>query len=47
MAIKLPAISEPLRTMIVNFGLTRSPSGEAPVPSVSYRWVDRLRSASF
>ncbi|HYP87999.1 MAG TPA: hypothetical protein VEQ59_07590, partial [Polyangiaceae bacterium] len=36
-----------LRTMIVNFGLTRSPSGEAPVPSVSYRWVDRLRSASF
>ncbi|HYQ16588.1 MAG TPA: hypothetical protein VEQ58_12545 [Polyangiaceae bacterium] len=36
-----------LRAMQVNFGLTRSPSGEAPLPTVSYRWVDRLRAVQF
>jgi hypothetical protein len=36
-----------IRAMVVNFGLARSTSGGAPVPSVSYRWLDRSRSMAF
>jgi hypothetical protein len=35
-----------VRTMALNFGLARAEQGEA-VPSVSYRWLDRVRAISF
>jgi hypothetical protein len=36
-----------VRAMVVNLGLARSTSGGAPVPSVSYRWLDRPRTIAF
>jgi hypothetical protein len=37
-----------VRTMVVNLGLARAPSAEAPPEaSISYRWLDRPRSLSF
>ena len=36
-----------VRTMVLNLGLARSADAAPPVPSVSYRWLERARSVAF
>jgi hypothetical protein len=36
-----------VRPLVVNFGLARATDGGAPIPSVSYRWLDRSRPLLF